>query len=69
MSVTGRLENWSIDPRVNVVWGNCYDDVHKRWRNGTRIHTSLVLTAKVCIVEGAIISTLNSTYLLGKPSA
>lgn len=67
MMVTGRLENWYWATNANVIWGNLYDDIHKRWNPGTLIHTSLVQfpTNGLC-GEGDVIRTLNSHYLLGK---
>lgn len=70
--ITGRLENWVYDSLWNVVWGNCYDDIHKRFRDGEWIHTSDIPTTRngrtgSTLKEGDIIKTLNSTYLLGKP--
>jgi len=67
-TVTGRLENWnrtaSIGGHTFLIWGDIYDDVHKRWIDGTRIHTSGIRESEV--KEGDIVETLNSTYLLGK---
>lgn len=68
MGITGRLENWSWDPIFRVIWGHLYDDVHRRWGDGQYIHTSNVTSHdRSNTVEGVIISTLNSTYLLGRP--
>lgn len=62
--VTGRLENWVYDPIWRVFWGHLYDDVHKRWSDGTWIHTSHC--PKPDAKEGDIVTTLNSRYLLGE---
>lgn len=62
---TGRLENWYRDPMFNVFWGNLFDDVHRRWRDGQLIHTSYCVDPDA--EEGDVIKTLNSSYLLGKP--
>lgn len=69
MKPTARLENWEWDGRHNVIWGSIYDDVRKRWPEGTRIHTSYIADedADGFLMEGEVIKTLNSTYLLGKP--
>lgn len=65
--VTGRLENWCYDPHMNVVWGELYEDIHKRWNEGTRIHTStLKKPAVACLGRGIVIETTNSSYLLGE---
>ena len=65
--VTGRLENWEVDLYNGIIWGDCYDDVHNRFRNGTYIHTSTVKNLdSMNLVEGDKVMTLNSTYLLGK---
>lgn len=61
VKVTGRLENWSKDPYFKVIWGDLYDDVHQRWPDGTRIHTSDIKKK-----EGDLVYTRNSIYRLGK---
>lgn len=69
--VTGRLEYWYMDdytfPGHTVMRGYLFRDTKKRWRGGQDIRTSSVITDSKYFLEGAIISTLNSTYLLGKP--
>lgn len=62
---TATLEGWRYDPVHQVFWGYIYDDVRKRFRDGTYVHTSHcpIPDAK----RGDTISTLNSTYLLGQP--
>lgn len=64
--VTGRLEGWYWDESYSIIWGYLYDDVRNRWRDGQHIHTSYIKDKKK-YVEGDLVSTLNSTYLLGKP--
>ena len=65
--ITGRLENWEIDPSLSIIWGHCYDDVRGRWEDGTWIHTSHVdKLYEMDLKEGDKIVTRNSTYLLGK---
>lgn len=65
--VTGRLENWYWDARNDIIWGDLYDDIHKRWDDGAHIHTSLVQSHLYGLCEkGDVIRTLNSHYLLGK---
>lgn len=67
--ITGRLENWAWDDVHPVIWGFIYDDERKRFRDGTWIHTSIIdsLDPKD-LRSGAVVKTLNSLYLLGKPS-
>ncbi len=65
--VTGRLEGWHIDNIFpTIIWGHVFEDSKDRFRDGTRIHTSHIKTPPEQWVEGAIVETLNSTYLLGK---
>lgn len=71
MEVTGRLENWEVDPRFceedeTIIWGYIYDDSRGRWPEGTWIHTSG--TANCGFMEGDVIETRNSVYLLGVPA-
>ena len=66
--ITGRLEDWVIDPVFDIVWGHCYDDSKGRFRDGTYIHTSSVPDLrKKALQKGDLVKTLNSTYLLGDP--
>jgi len=65
--VTGRLESWHIDNIFpNIIWGFIYGDAKRRWKDGTRIHTSYIVTPTEEWIEGAEIKTQNSVYLLGK---
>jgi len=66
--VTGRIENWEFEQTIGggMVWGNIYDDVRGRFVDGLYIHTSTVVSPVTDIVEGNIIITKNSRYLLGK---
>lgn len=65
--VTGRLESWYWDNTYNIVWGYLFDDVRGRWRDGEHIHTSNITSHKQDTTkEGDVVTTLNSTYLLGK---
>lgn len=63
--ITATLKNVTLDPIYKIVWGNIYGDIHGRWPDGTRIHTSSIPKFSE-IVEGKteIIKTLNSTYRL-----
>lgn len=67
--VTGRIENWTLYEQERVVIGNLYDDIHGRWGEGQVITTSRLLPMSMqanTIKEGAVVSTQNSHYLLGK---
>ncbi len=44
--ITGTLKNASWDPQAKVVWGWLYNDIHGRWRDGTRIHTSEAMSCE-----------------------
>ncbi len=68
---TARLERWSGSfsdtTGTGVLYGDVYDDVRKRFADGTAIHTSLITDISgQCFEEGSIIKTTYSTYLLGK---
>lgn len=68
-NVTGRLENWAYNKGQNVLIGDLYDDIHGRWADGQSISTSRLLPMSMqvhTLKEGAIVSTQNSHYLLGK---
>lgn len=77
MIVTGVLENWVVDPR-GIIWGHIYNDIHERFRDGTWIHTSLIVQKDSktrmpeedlkTLKEGDRVQTLNSFYRLGKKS-
>jgi hypothetical protein len=62
--ITAELHNWERDPR-NIFWGDIHGDTKERWKNGTRIHTSLVLEKLDC-GDFFLIQTLNSIYKLPK---
>lgn len=67
--VTARIENWAFNKKQNVIIGDIYDDIYCRWRDGTLITTSLLKPMSMQVSspkEGAIMETLNSSYLLGK---
>lgn len=65
--VTGRLEAWHTDNVFpTIIWGYIYGDSKRRFTDGARIHTSHVITSVEQWKDGAFITTLNSTYLLGK---
>ena len=67
--LTGKLIGWDYDAFHKVVWGHLINDIHTRWKEGTYVHTSEVLSPKPEeMKEGAIIKTRNSTYELGPSS-
>ena len=71
--ITGRIEQWytmdvghrEIDGKKGsfIIWGMMHDDI--RDRGFDEFHTSLILEGQR-IVEGEVVETLNSRYLLGK---
>ena len=72
--ITGRLENWSVDERrfadntEIIIWGNCFEDIHHRFRDGEIIHTSGIKLSDYPVdelKEGMVVKTRNSTYKLG----
>lgn len=66
--IDARLDNWYKDGLYNILWGDIYNDVNRRWPDGTRIHTSSIKGLhKMNLKEGDTVTTLNSKYLLGKP--
>lgn len=51
-----------------IIMGVAVSDAKGRFANGSPMQTSPVSTPVEGIVEGAIIQTMNSRYLLGKPA-
>lgn len=64
-NVTGELRNWVYDYMVNRYIGDIYCDQKRRWIDGKRISTSLVV-AVVDKGECLYVVTLSSTYRLNK---
>lgn len=65
---TARLEDWAHDKKQNVLVGRCYCDLNGRFEDGAMIRTSRLKPMSMQVStpkEGAIMATLNSTYLLG----
>lgn len=60
---TNYLKNWIVVgiPQGMVIEGEIYNDIKKRFEDGTVIHTSIVLKAD--FVNG-VVETLNSVYHL-----
>lgn len=70
--ITGKLEQWWYDPTNHVFWGFIKEDVKKRFKDDSFIHTSNIRNSrKACadMKEGDVVHTLNSHYLLSGPSA
>lgn len=67
MQIISDLKNWSKHLQGDEVyfWGSIHNDSKRRWRNGTRIHTSYVKSI-VETDECFIVSTRNSVYRLWK---
>jgi len=64
--ITGTLENWAIDTSLPMIWGNVYGN--SKFRDGDMIHTSWVDKDQlVDLKEGDVITTVFSTYKLGRP--
>lgn len=42
MRFTGIIRNWVEDPYYKCVWGEVFGDIHGRFADGKRIHTSRV---------------------------
>lgn len=61
--VTNYLKNWTIEKIGGscVVIGKIYNDIKKRFVDGTKIHTSKILKAD--FISG-LVETLNSVYHL-----
>lgn len=66
MQVTAILKDWKYDPSWKVYYGRIYGDTKERWPDGTKIHTSHVVSQHDCdIHEGyTLVQTLNSVYAL-----
>lgn len=68
-NITGRLENWAYNAKSNTLVGEIYDDVNGRFPDGSQIQTSRLKPMSMQVTspkEGAVMATLNSSYLLGK---
>lgn len=67
------LQDWIILPLpaylgTHLLVGIITNDRKNRFADGRCIHTSAVVTPLEEIVEGAIVETLNTRYLLGEES-
>lgn len=68
MNPTGRIENWAYNRKQNIIIGEIYDDKEGRFEDGVVISTSRLKPMSMQVSkpkEGVVISTMNSTYLLG----
>jgi hypothetical protein len=57
--VTGELRNCEVAVYNGfiIVWGNCYNDSHKRFDDGRWIHTSYIRST-----GPGVVNTRNSVY-------
>lgn len=67
------LRDWIIlplpdYPGTHLIVGIVTNDRKNRFTDGGCIHTSAVVTPLEEIVEGSIVETLNTRYLLGEES-
>jgi len=66
---TGRLEAWEVmqfSHEEYIIWGSVYEDEEGRFKDGEYIHTSTVSIKDFpSPKEGDVVTTRNSTYLLG----
>ena len=65
--VTGIIKNWVFNKKINLIVGNIHNDANGRFEDGTIIQTSKLLPMSMqvnSVKDGAIVSTLNSTYKL-----
>lgn len=65
------LHDWIIlplpaYPDTHLLVGIVTDDRKNRFADGRCIHTSAIVTPLKQIVEGSIVETLNTRYLLGE---
>lgn len=68
--VTAEIRSWKKHPvpghpDVAVYTGTIYGDAKKRWRDGTRFHTSAVVNERES-KDYIYVQTLNSLYILYK---
>lgn len=61
--ITNYLKDWKIQKIEDsvIIFGKVYNDIKKRFEDGTEIHTSKILKAD--FVNG-VVETLNSVYHL-----
>ena len=66
VTVTGTVQLWSILPSrytdAFILSGEIYDDIHKRFQDGTVITSSKI---EKIDVKNRLVYTLNSIYRLG----
>lgn len=62
---TARLENWSLFGE-GALYGDIYEDKKHRWPDGHNIKVSRLTPKDQTLVEGNVVHTVNSSYLLGK---
>lgn len=59
------LEEWSVIPSTNGILGVIFQDETKRFNDGEVVRTSTIKPYQY-LVEGNIVETQNTRYLLGK---
>ncbi|AND75121.1 hypothetical protein pf16_198 [Pseudomonas phage pf16] len=59
------LEEWSVIPSTNGILGVIFQDETKRFNDGEVVRTSTIKPYQY-LVEGNIVETKNTRYLLGK---
>lgn len=61
--ITNYIKNWRIEKVRGsvIIFGEIYNDIKKRFADGTKIHTSKILKAD--FISG-LVETLNSVYHL-----
>ena len=61
--VTNYIKNWRIQKIGDsvIIFGEIYNDIKKRFADGTEIHTSKILKADFM---NGVVETLNSVYHL-----
>lgn len=66
--ITGRLEAWRYDARLNCLWGHIYGDIRGRFLDGGFVRTSHVLHKEIGrdLQKGDLVHTRNSIYRLGE---
>lgn len=64
--ITGRLENWT--KLGSCLCGDIHNDLSKRWPDGTPVRTSRLEPPEQVLLVDAVVTTMNSSYLLGLPA-
>jgi len=69
----GTIENWAVRsfdgieesniPPFQIVYGHCFDDPQRRWRNGNTMRTSPIVELNE---KDGYVVTVNTFYTLGE---